>query len=272
VSRFFAADGLFLAAGLAFFFLVCMLPLLLLAVATVGFVLSTEQAAHEVVGQLSRNFPVYSGEINRALLRIVRTRTASGVLGTVILVLFSMPLFGAVRLVLHRMLGIRGGRSFLRNLVVDAGMVLLLASLLFVVTVATWGMHWFQDFAPGPLQVPGPWSHRVTMGLSLALSALMFYLGYRYVPYRQTRMGAALAGAMLASVLWEAAKQLFQLYIRQVGVYDQIYGPFGVLVAFVMFVYYSAVVFVLGAAYVAALDAREPRRGASPPFRRSSRA
>jgi uncharacterized BrkB/YihY/UPF0761 family membrane protein len=41
-----------------------------------------------------------------------------------------------------------------------------------------------------------------------------------------------------------------------VGLYDQIYGPLGVLVAFVMFVYYSAVVFVLGAAYVAVLDAR----------------
>jgi membrane protein len=262
VSRFFAADGLFLAAGLAFFFLVCMLPLLLLGVSTVGFVLSTEQAAQEVVGQLSRNFPVYSREINRALLRIVQTRTLTGLLGTVILVLFSMPLFGAVRLVMHRMLGIRGGRSFLRNLLVDAGMVLLLAGLLFVATVATWGLHWFLEFAPAPLQVPGPWDRRLTIGLSLALSAVMFYLGYRYVPYRRTRVGAALAGAVLASVLWEVAKQLFRLYIRQVGVYDQIYGPFGVLVAFVMFVYYSAVVFVLGAAYAAALDARVPRRGA----------
>ena len=52
------------------------------------------------------------------------------------------------------------------------------------------------------------------------------------------------------------AKQLFRLYIRQVGVYDQIYGPLGVLVAFVMFVYYSAIVFVFGAAYVASLDSR----------------
>ena len=57
--------------------------------------------------------------------------------------------------------------------------------------------------------------------------------------------GPALAGAVLASVLWEVAKQLFRLYIRNVGVYDQIYGPLGVLVAFVMFVYYSAIVFVL---------------------------
>jgi membrane protein len=70
------------------------------------------------------------------------------------------------------------------------------------------------------------------------------------------RHGAVLAGAIVAAVLWEIAKQLFSLYIRKVGVYDQIYGPLGVLVAFVMFVYYSAVVFVFGGAYVATLDAR----------------
>jgi uncharacterized BrkB/YihY/UPF0761 family membrane protein len=57
-------------------------------------------------------------------------------------------------------------------------------------------------------------------------------------------------------VLWEIAKQLFRLYILRVGIYDQIYGPLSVLFAFVMFVYYSAVVFVLGAAYVASLEGR----------------
>ena len=45
-----------------------------------------------------------------------------------------------------------------------------------------------------------------------------------------------------------------------IGVYDQIYGPFGVLVAFVMFAYYTSIVFVFGAAYVASLDARRARR------------
>jgi membrane protein len=96
----------------------------------------------------------------------------------------------------------------------------------------------------------------MSIGLSLLISGTMFYLGYRYVPRRRPRVMAALGGAVMASVLWEVAKQLFALYIKRFGLYDQIYGPLGVLVAFVMFVYYSAIVFVLGAAYVAALDSR----------------
>ncbi len=254
-ARFSAADGFFLAAGLAFFFSICVIPLTLLGVSVVGFVLTSEQAAREVVGQLTRNFPVYRGEIGRVLLRIVQTRRTSGVLGTLILVLFSTPLFGAARLVIHRMQGVRRTRGFVRSLFVDAGMVLLLALLLFAALAAGWLLHAFEEWLLVPV-VSRRWLDLGAVAASLAVSTAMFYLGYRYVPYRRPRAGAALAGGLLAAGLWEVAKQLFRLYIRQVGLYDQIYGPLGVLIAFVMFVYYSAVVFVFGAAFVAALDAR----------------
>lgn len=258
-SRFWTYDGFFLAGGLAFFLLICMIPVVLLAVSTVGFVLSTEQAAREVVGHVSRNFPVYSREITRMLMRIVATRKISGLLGTVVLVVGAMPLFGAMRLVMHRMLGIKERPRILRNILADAGMVLLLGVLLFAATGVTWVVHWFQEIVLTPV-VSRRWIEGVSLGLSLALSGTMFYLGYRYVPYRRVRRGTALAGAVVASLLWEIAKQLFRLYIRTVSVYDQIYGPLGVLVAFTMFVYYSAIVFVFGAALVAALDARSSRR------------
>ena len=254
-SRFIAGDGLFLAAGLAFFFLVSLIPLTMIGVSIVGFVLSSEQAAEEVVGQLARNFPVYRTQIARILLRIVQTRKTSGAVGTLVLVVFASPLLGAARLVMHRMLGIRSGRSFVRNVVVNAGMVLLLGIFLFAIIVMTWILQWVQELLE-PVHVPGQWIRWATLAISLGLSSAMFYLGYRYMPYRRVGVGPALAGGIVAGILWEVAKQLFRLYIRQVGVYDQIYGPFAVLIAFIMFVYYSAVVFVMGAAYVAALDAR----------------
>jgi membrane protein len=256
VSRFIAESGFFLAAGLAFFFLVCVVPLLLLAASTLGFVLSSQEAAQEAVNQLTRNFPVYRREITGAILRIIETRAVSGIAGTLTLIFFSTPLFGATRLVLHRMLGVRVGGGYVSNLLLDSGMVLLLTVLLFGSTSVTWLFQWFQEFVVRPNHVGGQWTYAITIGFSVILSTMMFYLGYRYVPRRRPRMWTALVGGLLAGILWEVAKQLFRLYIRKVGVYDQIYGPLGVLVAFVMFVYYSAIVFVFGAAYVASLDSR----------------
>ena len=95
LSRFIAADGFFISAGLAFFFLVCLIPILLLGVSMVGFVLSGEEAARHVVGQLTQQFPVYQKQIGRALLGIVETRAVSGLLGTAVLVFFSTPLLSA---------------------------------------------------------------------------------------------------------------------------------------------------------------------------------
>jgi membrane protein len=256
VSRFFAESGFFLAAGLAFFFLVCVVPLLLLGASTLGFVLSSQSAAEEAVNQLTRNFPVYRREITNAILRIVETRAVSGIAGTLTLIFFSTPLFGATRLVLHRMLGVRVGGGYVSNLLLDSGMVLVLTVLLFASTSATWLFQWFQEFVVRPYHVGWRGAYAISIGFSVVLSTLMFYFGYRYVPRRRPRMWTALVGAVLAGSLWEVAKQLFRLYIRNVGVYDQIYGPLGVLVAFVMFIYYSAIVFVFGAAYVASLDAR----------------
>lgn len=255
VGRFFEESGFFLAAGLAFCFLVCVIPLTLLGVSTLGFVLSTEQAEQEVVGQLARNFPVYRREIAALLLHVIDTRAVSGVAGLLILVFFSTPLFGASRLVLHRMLGVKADVGWVRNFIVDAGLVLVLTVLLFIASSVTWLFQWSQDFLL-PVETRRRWIGFTTLGFSVTLSAVMFYLGYRYVPRRRPRLVPTLAGAVLAAVLWEVAKQVFRLYIRQLAVYDQIYGPFGFLIAFVMFVYYSAIVFVFGAAYVASLDSR----------------
>jgi len=268
LSRFVEADGFLLSAGLSFFFLICLIPILILGVSIMGFVLSTGQASRHVVEQVTQQFPVYQRQIARVLVRIVETRAVGSLLGTAVLVVASTPLFGACRLVLHRLLGVKveGGvvRNFFRNLVTDAALVVLLSMLLFITTTVSWIYHGLQALAMNALlPVPPEWFDIVSFGLSLSLSAVMLYLGYRFVPRRRPRPGAALAGAMLASVLWEAAKQLFRVYVQQVGAYDQIYGPLGVLVAFVMFVYYSAVVFVFSGAFVAALDARRRRPPAS---------
>lgn len=255
VARFYAADGLFLASGLAFSFLLCLIPFVLLGVSMVGFVLSGEEAAQQVVNQLARNFPVYRREISRALLAIVETRRISGLLGTVSIIVFTSQLFGTARLVMHRVLGVRAG-SFLGNFARDAVMVVLLSVFLFVGTVANSVMEWVLTLLLEPVRVSRQWIGLGWVGFSLAVSTLMLYFGYRYLPRRRIRPGAALAGAVLASVLWEIAKRVFRVYVRNVALYGQLYGPLAVLVAFVMFVYYTCVVFVFGACYVAAMETR----------------
>ncbi len=253
-SGFFAHQGFFLAAGLSFYFLICLIPFLFLMISLVGFILSSEAATRQVINQLSPIVPVYQKEITRVLVRIVATRNLSGIVGTVILILFSTQLFSATRVVLDRVLGVKRGRGYLKGMLLDIFSIFLIG-VLFLAALAVTGLFaWFDMFVFRPAKMPAEWIHYMSIGLGIGLATTMFYLLYRHLPHRTIPWGAALAGALLASVLWEVAKELFRLYIATLGVYDQIYGPLGVLVAFVMFVYYSAIVFVLGAEYVGALE------------------
>ena len=260
--RGFAAHrGLFMAAGLSFYLLICLIPMLFLVVSALGFVLTNEAATQAVLSQLSQIMPVYRKELSDALARIIATRNLSGLLGTAILLLFSTQLFGSLRLVMNEIFGVKRGRGFLRGMLSDVLMLFVMGAL-FLASIGIMDLFfWLRTFVLAPALMPRQWIRSMAVALSLGLNAGLFFVAYRYFPARQVLAGAALAGALLAAALWEIAKQLFRWYILAVGVYDQIYGPLGALVALAMFAYYTGIVLLLGAAYAAALEAwRRSRR------------
>jgi membrane protein len=257
---FYAHGGFFLAAGLSFYFLICLIPLLFLFVSLVGFALTSEGASQVVLNQLAQIVPVYRKEMNEMLTRIIDTRRLSGLLGTLILLLFSTQLFGAQRLVLNQVFGVRRGRGFFRGMASDILMIIVLGAV-FLSSIALVDLFaWLRVFVLNPV-MPRLWVRWTFVGLALAFNTVLFFMAYRYFPSRRVVLWATFWGAFLASALWEAAKQIFRWYIVSFGVYDQIYGPLGFLVALSMFAYYSGIVFILGAEYAAALEARWRRRG-----------
>jgi membrane protein len=253
---FITHRGFFLAAGLSFYFLICLIPLLFLFISIAGFVLSSQTAGQAVLHQLGQFVPVYRREMQEILGRIVETRRFSGLLGTLILVLFSTQLFAAQRLVLNEVFSVRRGRGYITGLLSDVAMLMLMGSLFIGSIIVTDLFTWLRVLVLAPASMPRLWIRWTTVGIALGFNTLMFFVAYRYFPSRKVAAWAIFWGALLASGLWETAKQIFRWYILTVGVYDQLYGPLGALVALSMFAYYSGIVFILGAEYTGALDAR----------------
>ena len=141
----------------------------------------------------------------------------------------------------------------LHGLLKDVVLLFLMGILFLASIVITDLFGWLKIILLTPFQMPAEWIRSVFIGLALAINVGLFFIAYRYFPHRKIPAGAALAGALLAAVLWETAKQIFRWYILSVGVYDKVYGPLGALVGLGMFAYYSGVVFILGAEFTAAL-------------------
>ena len=88
-ANFRARRGMFLASGLAFNFIVGLIPLLFFFVSVAGFVLSRRTVMEAVLNQLSAIVPVYKNELHDTLASIIRRRTLSSLLGTAVLLLFA---------------------------------------------------------------------------------------------------------------------------------------------------------------------------------------
>jgi membrane protein len=253
VANFRAHRGFFQAAGLAFSFLTCLVPILFFIVALAGFVLSRKAASELVLNQLSEIMPVYKGELHEALGQIIRRRSLSGLLGTAVLLLFAIQLFASLRLVLNDVFGFTRGPGLLREIGKD--LVLLFAmGVLFLSSILVFDLFaWIRILVLTPRQIPAEWIRSLSLALAVGFSTTLFFVMYRYFPHQRVTAGATFAGALLAALLWEIAKQAFRWYILHVGVYDRIYGPLGALVGLGMFAYYSGIVFILGAEFTAAL-------------------
>jgi membrane protein len=257
---FFEHDGFFLAAGLSFYVVICIVPFLLLVIAGSAFLISNDMVLREVVDRLGTLLPVYQAEMEAALRAVIKARGVSSVIGTLILFFFASQLFAATRLVLNRVFQHKG-RGLIHGILFDFGMILLLTVGFLLSIAVTGGFAWIRGVAllAGNGSVMSATLRWAGLLLTVLLDTALFALVYRLVPNRRIRWSSVLVGGLATAVLWESAKQAFRWYIDRVGIYSAVYGSLGVTIALMMWVYYSAMVFIIGAALIRGLEEHRTR-------------
>lgn len=99
------------------------------------------------------------------------------------------------------------------------------------------------------------------LGGSLALALVAFLLLYRVVPPVPPRLRDVLPGAIVATIGFQLASAGFSIYLRHFADFDDVYGPLGAVLAFLVLVYLLALVLLFGACVAAAW----PESAAPPP-------
>jgi len=248
LKKFDRDHGFFLSAGITFNLLICLIPFSLLML---GFVGTYLYSSREVLQQIHRFFessvPSLDPKIMRSILRIIRDRKIAGVLGMGGLIWASTWVFSSLRIALNIVFQVKKGWSFIRGKAVDLSMILLVGLLLILSITFTSGATFIQrfHFAFFP---------EIGIGLQFVLKYLlpfiftywMAFLIYKIVPNRKIHYQAALQAALFTSLLWEVAKQLFGWYVLRLGRFSMIYGSLSTLVIFILWVYYSSVILILG--------------------------
>ena len=92
--------------------------------------------------------------------------------------------------------------------------------------------------------------------LPILFEMLAFLLLYLIMPNVRVSLKHALAGAIVASILFEAGKRLFGLYIMKLSNFELVYGALSTLPIFLVWVYFSWGIALIGAEVVAVLQER----------------
>lgn len=264
--RLDADNGLFMASGLAFNMLLCVLPFLLIVVSLSGYVLESSVAAQQKLMSLAgKAFPEATHELQGRLSNLLQDREIIGVLGLLALALTASRLFGGIRVVLKIAYGQELDLNPITGKLFDMGMVVLTSVLLLcsiglsslVTFLEEFAIAWFAERG---LEVGGL-NDLAAHGFAYLFSAAMFFVMYRTPLPRRVPTKVLLLTSLLVGMLWEMAKWLFEFYLSKFATYDVLYGSFGVLVILILWINYTAIIFVIGAELGAALLAlRKSRR------------
>ena len=247
-----------MGAALAFYTLFSIAPLLLIVISVAGLLFGEAAARGEIFVQLSQTIGADSAHMVSLVLESLN-RPQAGMLGTLFGLL--MLLIGATTVfaelqdamdriwrVPTRATGSGGVWQFIRTRLLSLGMVLgigflLMVSLVFSAAMAALGKWW----APwlGELALM---ADLINSALSLAFMGTVFAMIYKWMPRVPVAWRDVWIGAAITAVLFTVGKALIGLYIGRSGV-ASVFGAAASLVILLLWVYYSAQIFLLGAEF-----------------------
>jgi len=248
----------FLASGIAFNGVLCLIPILLLFTSIFGIVLnSSELAVQKIQEILGAAFPdqPYAQNIKSSIQLIIKDiieyRQSFGLFGLGVLTWTATSLFSSVRTVLNRIYQIKSTKLVILTILEDVVWVSVVGILFVLIIIATWLYTLVENIVhllPGFASVEFVYFEQtMPIIVSLVLTILMFFIVYRFIPDKHITWKIALISATTAGLLWISAGKLFAWYLTTFHSFNKLYGTYAFLLVLLVWVFYSSVVFVVGA-------------------------
>lgn len=271
-SSFSRHGGRLLSAAIAFYALLSIAPMLIIALHLAAAFTGEEAARGALVANLSRWVGREGASTLAALVERVERVEAHGgwsissALSVVLLVYASTRLFGALVTALHHLwdvraksgVGLRGkAMKQLRKRGLAFVMVVLVGAMLVAIVVAK------TTVAAATRHVPEAMASATSLQLgetlsSFLLATLLFTAIFKLLPDVKLELRDAFVGALVTATLFSVGASLIALWLGRRAIAST-YGAAGSLVLLLVWVSYSAQIFFLGAAFTAEWAKRRGR-------------
>lgn len=250
------------AASLSFFGLVSLVPVLLVAIAALGYVIDDPiQARHAILSAVEHLLP---GPAARAAAKelmarinfdnqvktIMAQRGMAGILGVVTLIWAALQIFVSSIPAMNAGWEVTENRSWLRVRLIALGLLVGSGALFLLSLLPSAGPDLVRRLHIPWLGLPEhvPWYVDLAFAvLAVAINAAMFSLLFRFLPAADVHWREAAVGGIAMGILWELAKQGFSLYVARAGSHNAMYGALGGVMILITWIYYTSMLILLGA-------------------------
>ncbi len=265
---------LFLAGGIAFNILIAAIPFFLLLVSGLIYLMpavtdvTPDVALHEFIDRFLPLQSATAGPMVHGLIEELLKRSGTfPVWSALLFAWLSTRLFGSLRSALADVFDIEHERSIIRGKIFDF-QITLVSTILFVASTmvttyiaiaTTRGLTALQEVGIRQ-DVMTDLEYTIGRGLSFVFITMMFFALYKYLPIRKVRTRTALLAGVFSGALFEIAKYVFRLIILSLNPQSIYTGTIAALVIIVVWVYYAALIFLIGGEVGQVYELRRTRR------------
>lgn len=266
VLGFIDDNALSHGAAIAFYATTSLAPILLIVVAIAGMAFGHEAAQLALSAQIAGLMGPQSAELLQATIENASQKeagTLASILGLVTLFVAASGVFGEMQLALNEIWKVKPRAATISRLVrariASLGLVAALGFLLLVSLVVSAAISALGDVINAYLPFGTVILSAVNGIVSFALIALLFAAIYKVLPDRSLQWRDVGLGAVVTGFLFTIGKSLIGWYIGT-SAFASSYGAAGALLVVLLWVYYSAEIFLLGAEFTRAYSVRHGSR------------
>ncbi len=246
-----------LGGGLAFSLFVCIIPFVLIIFAVLGNVLDSTNMQYQINLLIDTIIPYYKySEFVKNIIfvrinEVIEYRNIAGLVGGFGLLIAASGLFSSMRTILNRIFRTTTNVNVLLGKLKDFALVLMVILIFFITTILMPVLEVLRQYA-SKFRVleffeSGVFEHLIFSLISVSIIFIVFASLYYIVPTKKLGKKATLISALWAALLWETAKQLFGFYLYNYSAFGKIYGTYALIIVVAFWIYYSSIVFIIGA-------------------------
>jgi len=253
--EFYNSNNLTYASSIAYYSLLSFFPFILLVLTVLTRLAVGPSDERMVIAIVERALPSNFDFLSDQVVELRRTPIPLTIVGALIMIWASTGVFGAITSAVDHAWATEKPHSYLKHQFIAFTMTLcagfvFMAALFIIGAAQVAHTGWY-----GTLERQWPWLHDLTgfaAYYSLVPAAIIATgLVYRFAPNTKVRLRDVWFGAILAGILWRIALAGFSWYLGSIANFS-VHGQVGAVVAFLVWVYVSAVILLYGVEVTAA--------------------